>query len=35
MELGVDIISEKPMTIDKVRCQEILDAVNALNAASV
>jgi len=27
MELGVDVISEKPMTIDEVRCQEILDAV--------
>ena len=27
MELGCDVISEKPMTIDEVRCQEILDAV--------
>jgi predicted dehydrogenase len=27
MKLGVDVISEKPMTIDEVRCQEILDAV--------
>jgi predicted dehydrogenase len=27
MELGVDVISEKPMTIDEVRCQEILDTI--------
>lgn len=27
MELGVDVISEKPMTIDEVRCQQILDTV--------
>ncbi|MEI7025498.1 Gfo/Idh/MocA family protein [Paenibacillus sp. y28] len=27
MELGVDVISEKPMTVDEVKCQEILDAV--------
>ena len=27
MELGCDVISEKPMTIDEVKCQEILDAV--------
>ena len=27
MELGCDVISEKPMTIDELRCQEILDAV--------
>jgi len=27
MELGCNVISEKPMTIDTVKCQEILDAV--------
>jgi predicted dehydrogenase len=27
MELGCDVISEKPMTIDKTKCQDILDAV--------
>lgn len=27
MELGVDVISEKPMTIDENKCQQILDAV--------
>ena len=27
MELGCDVISEKPMTIDEVKCQEILDAI--------
>lgn len=27
MELGCDVISEKPMTVDNVKCQEILDAV--------
>lgn len=27
MELGCDVVSEKPMTIDVPRCQEILDAV--------
>ncbi|NLM26296.1 MAG: Gfo/Idh/MocA family oxidoreductase [Firmicutes bacterium] len=27
MELGCDAITEKPMTIDEVKCQEILDAV--------
>ena len=26
MELGCDVISEKPMTIDNVKCQEIIDA---------
>jgi len=26
MELGCDIITEKPMTIDETKCQEILDA---------
>ncbi|NIK78708.1 putative dehydrogenase [Paenibacillus castaneae] len=28
MELGCDIITEKPMTVDAEKCQEILDAVN-------
>lgn len=27
MELGCDVISEKPMTVDEDKCQEILDAV--------
>lgn len=27
MELGCDVISEKPMTTDNVKCQEIIDAV--------
>ncbi|MEK6794892.1 MAG: Gfo/Idh/MocA family oxidoreductase [Spirochaetota bacterium] len=27
MELGCDVVSEKPMTIDEEKCQEILDAV--------
>lgn len=27
MELGCDVISEKPMTVDEEKCQEILDAV--------
>lgn len=27
MELGCDVITEKPMTVDDVKCQEILDAV--------
>jgi predicted dehydrogenase len=27
MELGCDVISEKPMTVDEATCQEILDAV--------
>lgn len=27
MELGCDVISEKPMTMDNVKCQEILDAI--------
>jgi len=26
MELGCDVITEKPMTIDEVKCQQILDA---------
>ena len=29
MELGCDVITEKPMTIDAPRCQAILDAVKA------
>ncbi|HEX6291023.1 MAG TPA: Gfo/Idh/MocA family oxidoreductase [Herpetosiphonaceae bacterium] len=29
MELGRDVITEKPMTIDATRCQAILDTVNA------
>lgn len=28
LELGCDVITEKPMTIDAEKCQEILDAVN-------
>jgi len=28
MELGCNVITEKPMTIDEVRCQAIIDAVN-------
>jgi predicted dehydrogenase len=27
MELGCDVISEKPMTVDEEKCQQILDAV--------
>ena len=27
MELGCDVISEKPMTVDEVKCQAILDAI--------
>lgn len=27
MELGCDVISEKPMTVDQEKCQDILDAV--------
>lgn len=27
MELGCDVISEKPMTVDEVKCQEILDTI--------
>ena len=27
MEMGCDVITEKPMTIDEVKCQKILDAV--------
>jgi predicted dehydrogenase len=27
MELGCDVVSEKPMTVDEVKCQEILDAI--------
>ncbi|MBN2300891.1 MAG: Gfo/Idh/MocA family oxidoreductase [Lentisphaerae bacterium] len=29
MELGCDVVSEKPMTIDAVRCQKILDTQRA------
>ena len=29
MNLGCDVITEKPMTIDEVRCQNILDTVKA------
>ncbi len=28
MELGCDVISEKPMTVDEAKAQEILDAIN-------
>lgn len=27
LEMGCDVITEKPMTIDEVKCQEIIDAV--------
>ena len=27
MELGCDVVSEKPMTVDEVKCQAILDAI--------
>ena len=27
MEMGCDVISEKPMTIDEVKCQEIIDCI--------
>ncbi|WP_010277278.1 Gfo/Idh/MocA family oxidoreductase [Paenibacillus senegalensis] len=27
MELGCDVVSEKPMTVDERKCQEILDAI--------
>jgi predicted dehydrogenase len=27
MELGCDVISEKPMTVDEVKCQQIIDAI--------
>ena len=27
MELGCDVITEKPMTVDEEKCQAILDAV--------
>jgi predicted dehydrogenase len=27
MELGCDVVTEKPMTVDETKCQEILDAV--------
>ena len=28
MEMGCDVITEKPMTIDAVKCQEIVDCIN-------
>jgi predicted dehydrogenase len=28
MELGCDVISEKPMTVDEVKCQQIIDTIN-------
>lgn len=28
MEMGCDAISEKPMTVDEVKCQEIIDTIN-------
>lgn len=28
MELGCDVISEKPMTVDEEKCKQIIDAVN-------
>ncbi|NLE45993.1 MAG: Gfo/Idh/MocA family oxidoreductase [Chloroflexi bacterium] len=28
MELGCDVITEKPMTIDEVKCQAIIDTIN-------
>ncbi|WP_026701867.1 Gfo/Idh/MocA family oxidoreductase [Salibacterium aidingense] len=31
LELGCDVITEKPMTIDEEKCQEILDAVQRTN----
>ena len=31
MELGCDVITEKPMTIDIEKCQEILDTINRTN----
>ncbi|QJD87581.1 Gfo/Idh/MocA family protein [Cohnella herbarum] len=27
MELGCDVVTEKPMTVDEIKCQQILDAV--------
>jgi len=27
MEMGCDVISEKPMTVDEVKCQEIIDCI--------
>lgn len=27
MEMGCDVLSEKPMTVDNIKCQEIIDAV--------
>jgi len=31
MELGCDVITEKPMTIDEVKCQQIIDAQQKCN----
>ena len=31
MELGCDVITEKPMTVDEEKCQQILDAVKSTN----
>ena len=28
MEMGCDVITEKPMTVDEVKCQEIIDCIN-------
>jgi predicted dehydrogenase len=33
MELGCDVISEKPMTVDEAKCQEILDAIGRTGRA--
>jgi predicted dehydrogenase len=31
MELGCDVITEKPMTIDEVRCQAVIDTIKRTN----
>lgn len=31
MELGCNVLTEKPMTVDEVKCQMVLDAVKATN----
>lgn len=28
MEMGCDVITEKPMTVDEIKCQEIIDCIN-------
>lgn len=28
MEMGCDVITEKPMTVDELKCQEIIDCIN-------